>query len=214
MTGNTGEDRAGDPQDMLATLQSQSLEARRQLDVDSRLLYLVWGAAWVVGFLALYLSTPYGRTPTISAAVGGLSFAALMLLAGAVTAVHTSRRVRGIRGASSTQGTMYGLAWGFGFSAMFVIGIGLSRAGATDELMATYFAAAPGLVVGLMYLFGGTLWQDRLMYLLGVWIVAVFSAASVVGPPHSYLIMAGLAGGGFVAAGLLVQRAQAAGLNP
>jgi len=180
----------------------------RQLDVDSALLYLCWGAAWLPGYSLLYLGSSEGKDASIPLAVAGWAFAGLMVAALVVTAAHVYSRVHGLRGPSSTQGTMYGLSWFLAFAAMTGLGAGLARAGMSDEVGDLYFFGAPGIVVGLLYLAGGALWLDRTMYALGAWLLAVFTAATLLGTPAAYLVAAGLGGGGFVVAGLWARTRQ------
>lgn len=201
---------SADPAEVLALVEGQRAEAQQQLDVDSSLLYLCWGAAWLPGYLLLYLGSSEGKEPSIPLAVAGAAFAGLMVAAGVATAAHIYGRVHGIRGPSSTQGTMYGLSWLAAFATMTGLGAGLSRAGMSDEVGDLYFFGAPGIIVGLLYLAGGSLWLDRIMYAFGAWLIAVFTAATLVGTPAGYLLAAGLGGGGFVLTGLWVRQRRGA----
>lgn len=200
--------RAAGPTEVLALVEHQRHQALRQLEVDSSLLYLCWGVATLVGHTALYLGSSQGREPTIAPAVSAVVFAGLLVAAAVVTAAHIYRRVHGVRGPSSTQGTMFSLSWVLGFAAMSGIGSGLLRAGMSDELGDLFFFAVSGLIVGLLYLAGGALWLDHSMYALGAWVIAVFTAATLVGLPLGYLLAAGLAGGGFVCTGLWLRTRQ------
>ena len=196
------------PAEALAVVAEQRARAVRQLDVDSGPLYLWWGTATLLGYAALYLGASKGQEPTISPTVSGATFAGLLVAAAAVTAAHIYSRVRGIRGPSATQGAMYSLSWVLGFAATSGIGSGLLRAGMSDELADLYFFAAAGLIVGLLYLAGGSLWLDRSMYALGAWLIAVFTAATLVGLPLGYLMAGGLGGGAFLFAGLWLRTRQ------
>ena len=53
-------------------------------------------------------------------------------------------------------------------------------------------------MVGLLYLAGGAVWRDRLMYGMGIWIIVVGMAAPFFGSPGNALIMAIAGGGGFL----------------
>ena len=197
---------AAEPTQVMALLEQQRSGAVRELSVDSSLLYLFWGTAWALGYTALFLASFPGDEAVLPLSFAGWVFAALLIAAGAATALHIRRRVRGIRGPSSEQGTMYGLAWFLGFAGMAAIGEGLSRAGMSDSAQDLYYFAAPGLIVALLYLGGGTLWQDRVMYGLGAWFIVVFGAATVLGAPENHLLAALLGGGAFLVAGLWERR--------
>ena len=176
----------------------------RSREPDSRAIFAAWGVAWLVGYLALYL-TATGRVgqprvldgvdqPTAWAfAVFGLSIIGAM----AFTIVHSIRANAGIQGVSASFGAMYGWTWCLGFVGMSVMLGGLARAGAGAEVMALAANACACLLVGVLYMSGGAFWQDRPQYAIGVWIILVAAVAVFAGLPQTYLVMAVLGGGGF-----------------
>lgn len=174
----------------------------RQIDVDARVLFGLWGLAWLVGFLALHgVSAPEPWLP-LPAWVGGLVFGCCIAGGVVATVVYSVRRTSGTRGATKTSGIMYGLGWYVGFLGVMALGVAMSRAHdageISDTMMSTVMMAASCLIVATFYLCGGALWQDRTQYALGVWIIVALSAAVVVGLPAGYLVMAIGGGGGFL----------------
>jgi len=200
----TDDDAPLDPRDALALLEAEHTRTQRQLEPDARLLYGVWGAAWLVGFLVLWTSAT-GRGPLVlPAPAAGATFALLLGAAVVVTGVHSARRLAGVRGTSSTQGAMYGWAWLLGFGCIGSILVATGGSGASPEVMGVLSSALSGLVVGLLYLAGGAMWQDRAQYSLGVWILVASAAGAVAGYPTNLLVMSLLGGGGFLVAALVV----------
>lgn len=210
-TGTTGDDAPLDPREALAMLESERSRTQRQLEPDVRLLYGVWGAAWLVGFLVLWASAT-GRGPLVlPPTAAGAVFAALLAVAVVVTGVHSVRRLAGVRGSSSTQGAMYGWAWLLGFGCVASLIGSVAGAGASPQVMGVLAPTVSGLVVGLLYLAGGAMWQDRAQYSLGVWILVASAAGAVAGYPTNHLVMGLLGGGGFlVAAAVVAVRGRAA----
>ncbi len=160
------------------------------------MLFGVWGIAWLLGDLLLWVSrsAPDGRPAP-------WAFACFFLLiAGAVatTMVHTISRGRGVSGPGATAGAMYGWAWTIGFAALTLIMLGLNRAGLDGEVLGLAWFSLPSLVVGLLYLAGGAMWLARELYVLGSWILLAGSAATLVGFPGAYLVLALAGGGGFL----------------
>jgi len=203
-TAPVDDDAPLDPRDALALLDAEHTRTQRQLVPDLRLLYGVWGAAWLVGFLALW-SSATGRGPLVlPAAVAGTTFALLLGAAVVVTGVHSARRLAGVRGTSSTQGAMYGWAWLLGFGCVASLIAAAAGAGASAEVMGVLGPALSGLVVGLLYLAGGAMWQDRAQYSLGVWILVASAVGAVAGYPTDLLVMSLLGGGGFLVAAVVV----------
>lgn len=193
-----------DPAESLRIIAAQQ-DKVRSTEVDGRVLFGLWGAAWLVGYLALYLTangtlgggrtTPEGvLTPS---PLAYSVFALLIAGAMAATIVYSIRAGTGVQGVTARTGVMYGWSWCIGFIGMSVIIGGLAKAGASDEVIVLAANALACLVVGIMYLAGGALWQDTRQYVLGIWIIAVAAVALYVGLPNTFLVMAVLGGGGF-----------------
>jgi hypothetical protein len=197
-----------DPAESLRLIAAQQ-EKAKDVEPDGRVLYGVWGLAWLLGYTTLYVSSlrsPATATLEIGArdVVGQpepwafLAFTFLVVGAVAITIVHIMTRVSGVRGASARSGALYGWAWFISFAAMSMVLGGLARAGANPEVMSLASNSLSCLVVGIMYLAGGAMWQETRLYVLGVWILLVAGAATIVGLPGLYLVMAVAGGGGFL----------------
>ncbi len=167
---------------------------------SSALLFLVWGAAWLVGYGALWLSADEQGRPSVAAAVLAV---VLAVAAVATTIVHSVSRTRGIAGDSARQGALYGWAWFVGYLAMGWIISALGAAGASYEVVGLAANSVAALVAGLLYLAGGILWRATAMYVLGAWIALVGAASAFAGLPASYLWLALAGGGGMLTAGLV-----------
>ena len=191
-----------DPAASAALIAEQRARVAAETDVDGRLLFGVWGAAWLIGFGAMW--SVAGDRPALGwpPAVAGTVFGGLLVTAMVVTAVHVARRTAGVRGASATQGAMYGWAWSLGFLAVFALANALVRAGAGPEVIQVAMTLTSSLLVGVLYIAGAAIWQDRTQLALGVWIVVVTVAAAFAGVPTMLAVMA-LAGGGGMLAGAL-----------
>lgn len=185
-----------DPARLLAMVDEERRRAQRAIDPDPRLIFGVWGAAWLLGLLAMWTAAE-GR---MSFLVAGPVFGVLIAGAIVVTIVHTARRTAGVRGVSSQTGARYGWAWFLAFVALFAIMNGVMRIGVPDEVVGLLWTVLSGLIVGVLYLAGGALWQDPLQYRLGVWILVSSAIGALAGYPGVYLVMAVGGGGGFLVA--------------
>ena len=199
-------DAAPDLADALAIIAAQ-----RALADDTRpsgpLLFGIWGAAWLLGYGALWLTTRDDGSPSALAVTVAITAGVVALV---VTIVHVMHRTRGIAGESARQGMLYGFAWPIGFVGQSMIIGGLSQAGASDEVISLAANAIAALVVGLLYIAGGLLWCTTSMYVLGAWMALTGAAAALTGFPDSYLVMA-LAGGGGLLVGALVETVRTRG---
>jgi hypothetical protein len=201
----SGDVTGSDPADMLELAERERRRTARAIEPDARLIYGVWGVAWLVGNLLMWSAAHGGVTWGLAGPV----FAVLLVAAMVTTMVHVGRRVAGVRGLSSRQGAMHGWTWFLGFSALTLVMAGVIRAGASDELIGLLWSVLAGLVVGLAYLAGGTMWQDRTQFGLGVWILVSSAAGSLAGYPGVYLAMGLCGGGGFlIAAAYLIVRSR------
>lgn len=191
-----------DPAAGVALIEEQRAKVLEATDVDGRILFGAWGAAWVLGFGALWATAldepllPWAHTTS------QWVFFALLVAAMIVTAVHIGGRSTGVRGASAMQGAMYGWAWSLGFAGIGALGFALDRLDASAAVTGTVMTTGSTIVVGALYMAGGAVWKDRNQFALGAWIGVVTVVATVVGYPHLLGVMA-LAGGG----GMLVMAA-------
>ncbi|MHA7135119.1 hypothetical protein [Oerskovia turbata] len=207
-----------DPTESLRLIAAQQ-EKAKDVEPDGRVLYGVWGLAWLLGYSTLYVSMRRAAdataTATGGAGAGGAVgqpepwafavFGGLLIGAVALTITHILTRSRGLRGTSARSGALYGWAWIIAFGAMSLVLAGLARAGANPEVMALASNSLSCLIVGIMYLTGAAMWQETRLYVLGVWILLVAGVATVVGLPGLYLVMALAGGGGFLLLALVEQ---------
>lgn len=213
-TGDSA-DPAGDnsdPQAMLELLTAQQQRTVGATTVDESLLYLAWGIAILVGYVANYMGRVglWGIGPTLGVVVAvGCGLAAITL-----TAVHVAQRTRGMSGPANRQGTLWGIAWPALFAGEQLIAVGMARAGASETVLDLYYTGGAGLITGALYLSGGTLWDDPIMYRLGLWILAVFGAGTIIGLPAGLLVMAVLGGGGLLVGAAVAKKRAASRPGP
>jgi len=189
-----------DPQAAMDLLTDTQRRAGRALDVNGAVLYGVWGMAWLIGYLAIWLSV-HGHTVYQPPAAWAFSVLGVGMVAALVaTGLTIGRAVHGVTGVSSSSGSRYGWAWLLGFVCLYAMMAGLGRAGASAAVIGLFASAGPVLVVSLMYLVGGALWRDRTMFVVGGWLVLVNVGAVLVGVEPFGLIMGIAGGGGFLVA--------------
>ncbi len=157
---------------------------------------------WLLGYGLLWLTSLDDDTPAVWAAVVA---AVATIVAMVTTAWHMVVRTHGIRGRSALQGAMYGWAWFVGFLAQGVIVSALANAGATPVVISLAANAMATMVVGLLYLAGGVLWESYPMYGLGAWVLLTGAFGSFAGIPGSYAVLAFAGGGGMLAAAVVVK---------
>jgi hypothetical protein len=179
----------------LALIEQQQHEAQRRLGVNPALFYGPWGAAYLLGFGSILLTYPTLfplRLPGTAAAV----ITAVLFSAATVISVVTGTRAgRGVRGPSRVVGAMYGWSWTLGFCALAAVNIGVTRLGLPADAVTLLWSGSSLLLVGVLYLAGGALWQDRFQYGLGVWMLLTGAGSVLVGVPGNFAVLS-LAGGG------------------
>lgn len=197
------DDRDGEvplsPEESLALIDAQTSATARQIEPSSAFLFVVWGIAWGLGFGFWHL-VEGGEEPILDLppAVPGLTFFVLIASAVVATIVYTARASRGIGGASAEVGMMYGWTWILGFSSLPLLVGALHRAGVPDEVLPLMWPMLSLLMVGLLYLAGGALWQDRPQFVLGVWILFTNVVAMWSGITWYLAVLSLLGGGGFL----------------
>lgn len=192
-----------------ALIRRTTEDTRRSLAVQVPQLYAGWGVAWLVGLLAMWFSVRDQRPYHGATAGATLLFVVLLIGALAITIVTINRATRGLHGHSQAQSRIFGISWGVGFVALFVVEGALAHSGADSSVRALVSAAGPLLVTALVYLEGAVIWLDRKMLTMGVWLALVAAVGAWTGPV-TVLLVSGLAGGGgfLVMAGYVVWRKQ------
>lgn len=177
---SAGEDRALNLHQALAVVQDAERSARRTLSGNTALVYLLWGLTWVIGYGSLWGSQT-GLLP-LEPGTALIILAAALAAATISTVVIFARGSRGIRGQSAFQGGMYGAAWALGFTVMGALSGTLGRIIEDFWLRGMLVNAIAVLIVGLLYITGGTTFNDKQQSYLGVWLLVVTIAGLVSGP--------------------------------
>ncbi|WP_167040701.1 hypothetical protein [Salinibacterium sp. ZJ454] len=191
------DDEPLDPAAMLALLERQQRAVGLAYLKPVTVLYAVWGVAWLVGFLLLWLADALGLLPL---PVAGAIFGALIVCSIVASALVGIRMGRGIRGTSNFQGAVYGISWSLLGGAFAVLGMGLLQNGMSQELAALYFPSAYALMAGAMYLTGAALWNERSQLVLGIVLLVIGALSPFFGNPNNNLVMAIGGGGAFLVA--------------
>jgi hypothetical protein len=186
-----------DVQQAAAVMRQAQERARRELAVRRPVLFVAWGLVVLFGYGALWLSVrgqhPF-HGPTAPAVV---TLVALSLAAAVLTAWVVDRASSGVGGPSVLQRGSFVLALAAGGLALEILKIALSQSGAGRPVVAVLGAAAPLLVVGVVFVascaINGILDWPRLA--LGLWLLGVAAEGAWAGPV-TYLAVCALAGGG------------------
>ncbi|MBP2436066.1 hypothetical protein [Microbacterium amylolyticum] len=182
-----------DPASILRSIADDTESAKRFLTPDARLLFLVWGFAWIVGFLAMYLAFVPEAQPILPLPLA-MGIGVVSLLVGIwVSSAHVTRRATGSRGPSRLQGAIYGNTYAVAFTMMGLLGGRLASDGLSLVTLLPYWVAVPCLIVGVLGLVGSALWNDRSQLVFGSWTIIAGLLSIVLPAPH--LLLAGVIGG-------------------
>ncbi len=196
------------PRESLDLISEQRAGAVRSLYPSPVPMFASWGVAWLLGFGAYYLAQPGGGRPVLPGWAPPATLLGLSLVAIVVTARQVSHSRRGVTGPSRAVGAMYGWSWALGSTVNYLINWGLASHGMPARLESLLWPATTLLTVGLLYLAGGLLWQNRLMYGLGAWTLLVAMTSVAVGVPANFALIALAGGGGLLTAAGLAYRAR------
>jgi hypothetical protein len=212
MAGGDIELRADDDQvlsagESMALIERQIEEAQRRLGFNPALILGLWGAAYLFGFGAIFLTYPTAVPLRLPGAVAAVIIGVLFPAATVISIVTGVRSGRGLRGPSRAAGAMYGWSWTLGFCALAAVNIGVTRLGLPANAVTLLWSGSSLLLVGVLYLASGALFQDRFQYGLGVWMLVSGACSVFAGVPGNFAVVA-LAGGGglFLASGYFILR--------
>ncbi len=183
------------PAESLRMIVEQREAAERRLSPDPLVFFGPWGVAWLAGFGLMFLRHgPGGRILVPMPAWLPLAVLFALLIGAAIlSGVLAGRTYRHVHGRSSVQGAMYGFSWFIAFA-----GMGLTLQRFSDILPIPdagllWATVAVGLT-GALHMAGGAIWQDRMLFGLGVWITLINIVGIVLGPGWHSLVIS-LAGG-------------------
>lgn len=186
-----------DPAEALALAERQQRAVGLSYVKPVLWLYLIWGVAWLVGYLALWLGYVTDWLPLWT---GGVIFGALIIVSIVVSALVGARLGRGVQGPSNFAATIYGMSWSLFGIAFAALGLGLMFNGMSSQLASLFFPSIYAFMAGIMYVLGAALWYERSQLVLGILLLLVGSIAPLIGAPTNNLVMAIGGGGGFLAA--------------
>jgi hypothetical protein len=189
------EDRPLSAEESLALIERQEREVHRRLGVNVALFYGPWGVAYLFGFGSVFLTYPSAVPLRLPGAVAAVITGVLFAVAIVVSVVNGTQAGRGVRGPSRMVGAMYGWSWTLAFSALAAVNIGVTRRGLPADTATLLWSGSALVLVGVLYLAGGALWQDRFQYGLGVWMLVTGAGSVLAGVPGNFAVLS-LAGGG------------------
>jgi hypothetical protein len=196
---------APDPRTMHALMEDQ-----RRVAVDAQtsfvwIMEVVWGVAWILGYIALWLidGSDVVRLP-LPVAVG--IFAGLIGVGVVVSIVLGIRGSAGLEttGEARWQGRVYGISWSVAMTSVYVLGIGLAFNDAPSRVLSIFYTSGFSFVAGMMLLSTAALFRSRTSLLLGSILVFAALAAPFAGYPGNYLVMAVVGGGAYLVTGITV----------
>lgn len=201
--GASGEVGAPSPGEALDLIAAQRARAARALFGAPVTLLLAWGVTWFVGFGLDYFATGTGHHVPgwVAGGVAGV-------LGAGATAVSITRLVhqgKGVRGPSPATAARYGWAWLVGIGAVAAFDAGLAHQGLPAPIATILWPASFVAVAGLLYLAGGIVFADTVMFGLGTWTLAVAAGATFAGVPGSFAVLSLAGGGGLLVAAAVLQ---------
>jgi hypothetical protein len=155
--------------------------ARNRLRPGHRVRFIVWGLLYIIGYGATWLLVR-AQHPFRGPAPATFAVTSLIALAVILVSVEQVRSETGVRGPSAVRRRASLLAALAGFAAMFTLEGALARADASRPVLVVFEAAAPILVVGLLYLAGSVGIPDWTVAGLGLWLIIVAAASGYAGP--------------------------------
>jgi hypothetical protein len=156
--------------DAAAIIAEAGARARRTLRPDHRVTFTVYGAIWFLGDGLMWLLVR-GQHPYHGVNPGGYAATVLLAVLVSLTSAGQARAETGVRGLSVVRRWTFSLTVLAAFGGAFAIEGALVRAGAGRPVVGVFEAAAPLLVLGLIYLARFSAEQEWAVAGLGLWLV-------------------------------------------
>jgi len=191
--------------DAAAIMAEADKQARRRLRPDYRVTFAIWGVLWLVGYGITWLLVR-GQHPVSGPAPA--TFAAIVLISALVAAASAeqARDESGVRGRSVALRRIFFASFLLGLAAIFTLEGALAHDGASRSVLILFEAAAPILVIGLLYLARSAAGLDWPVAVLGAWMVVVAAGGGYDGPRAVWGIDALAVGLAFLVTAALLTR--------
>ena len=171
-------------------------QAQHEPTARRPLLFVSWGLVVLVGYGVMWLSVR-GQHPFHGPTVPSIVTAAALVLVATVYTVWAVDRASGASARTVARQGSFVLALAAGGLALKIVIHAVYHAGAGRPLVALIGAAAPLLVVGLVFVASCAINSslDRPRLTLGLWLLAVAAGGAWAGPVTNLAVCA-LAGAG------------------
>jgi hypothetical protein len=191
----------------LALIERQQRESQQRLGMNPAVIYALWAAAYLLGFGAVFLTYSTAVPVKLPGAVAAVIIGVLFAVATVGSIVMGVRAGQGLRGPSRAAGAMYGWSWTLGFCTLAAVNTGVARLGLSRDAVTLLWSGSSLLLIGVLYLAAGALFQDRFQYGLGLWMLVCAASSVFAGVPGNFAVVS-LAGGGglLLAAGYFALR--------
>jgi len=203
---STDEERDMDVQEAALILEQARSKAQHELSTTHPAVYVAWALVYFIGYGAIWLSVrgqhPY-HAPAPEAILGVFLLAGVAL---AVTAAVVNRAASGVGGASDMRRRITYLTLAVGYVGVLVLEAAIDHAGASQRALGVYGAAAPILLMGLVFAAASAARMDWRVFGLGAWLIAAAALSGFAGPAGVWGVLALAVGGGFFALAAIAMR--------
>lgn len=189
---HSSESEPFDAASAMKTYTQQRSRTRALLTKSTRLSFGVWGAAWTIGYTALWQGT--GRAQT-GVAWANAVFAGCILVAIVVSSWATVRAAQAMSGRTSSATRMFlptiSVAWSTGMVAIAQV---TAHYPLPHDVVATLYNLVTLLLTGTLLATQGAIFEDHASFIVGLVIMGMNIPAVILGVPDAYLLMALLGG--------------------
>jgi hypothetical protein len=179
-SAGTGESTDMDAAAAAAIIAEAGDRARGRLRPGHRVTFAIWGLLYIVGYGGIWLAYR-GQQPFVGPAPGTFAAVSLISLFANLATVEEARSETGVRGVSAVRRRAFLLSTLIGYAAMLTLEGALYRAGASRPVLDVFEAAAPILIIGLLYLARSASVADWPVAGLGLWLVIVAAVSGYAG---------------------------------
>ncbi|MGC7094027.1 hypothetical protein ACPZ19_05130 [Amycolatopsis lurida] len=174
----------------LELIDRESAVVARRLHGGGEHLPAMWAVLWFLAFATWHLAGEGWPGPVFPLWVPGVVMTVLIATGVVVSAVVGMRSGKGVRGASSRAGAMYGFSWMLGYAALVTVNLLVMAKGLPEELIGPLWAGTTMGLAGALCLAGGAMFRDTLFYGSGVVLLVTAVGAVLAGVDYQSAVVA------------------------